>query len=112
MLENLNLETFTAQLNTTFRVLLDVPAATPDAAPLETPDAVELELIEATDLTTTPRQERFSLVFRGPLAIFLGQGTREIAHEKIGAFDLFLVPIAREADGFRYEAIFNRLVQK
>jgi len=29
----------------------------------------------------------------------------------MGAESLFLVPIAREADGFRYEAVFNNLVQ-
>jgi hypothetical protein len=32
-------------------------------------------------------------------------------HEKMGNESLFLVPIAREADGFHYEAVFNNLVQ-
>ena len=28
----------------------------------------------------------------------------------MGRAILFLVPVAREADGFRYEAVFNQLV--
>jgi hypothetical protein len=30
-------------------------------------------------------------------------------HDVLGALDLFLVPIARDEDGFQYEAVFNRL---
>lgn len=28
----------------------------------------------------------------------------------LGRFDLFLVPVGQEADGFLYEAVFNRLL--
>lgn len=71
---------------------------------------VAIELAAATDLGSTARQERFSVLFRGPLDAFLPQQTYPVEHPVLGAFDLFLVPVARDAKGFQYEAIFNRLV--
>lgn len=71
---------------------------------------VKLKLINVSDLRETPRQRMFSLVFRGPLDQPLEQYLYPMAHETMGAEDLFLVPIAREADGYRYEAVFNNLV--
>ena len=72
---------------------------------------VTLELVSVSDLRETPRQRMFSLIFRGPQDQPLEQGLYSIIHEKMGNESLFLVPIAREADGFRYEAVFNNLVQ-
>ncbi len=72
---------------------------------------VTVELISVSDLRETQRQRMFSLVFRGPLDQPLGQGLHPMTHEKMGTESLFLVPIACEADGFRYEAVFNNLVQ-
>jgi hypothetical protein len=71
---------------------------------------VSVELISVSDLRETPRQRMFSLVFRGPLEQPLEQGLHLMTHETMGAESLFLVPIAHEADGFRYEAVFNNLV--
>ena len=51
--------------------------------------------------------ERFSLIFRGPSDIFVPHNTYRLAHERMGELDNFLVPIAPESDGFRYEAVFN-----
>jgi hypothetical protein len=90
---------FAAHVNTTFRVLLD------DAEP------IELELTELSELKITPHQERFAVVFRGPKEKFLGQGTRHLDHDKMGEFDIFLVPIRGDEVGFYYEASFNRLVE-
>jgi len=72
---------------------------------------VAVELVSVSDLRETPRQRMFSLVFRGPLEQPLGQGLQPMLHEKMGNESLFLVPIAREVDGFRYEAVFNNLLQ-
>jgi len=71
---------------------------------------VEVELIEVSEGKASSKQEYFSLFFRGPHDHFLSQGIYTIEHEKIETLDLFLVPIAREADGFRYEAVFNRFL--
>jgi hypothetical protein len=73
--------------------------------------AVAVELVSVSELRETPRQRMFSLVFRGPLEQPLEQGLYPMSHETMGTGSLFLVPIAREADGFRYEAVFNNLVQ-
>ncbi len=73
---------------------------------------VELELFEISEIKLYPQQEEFSLEFRGPLSMFLGQGARNISHDQMGQFELFLVPIRQDANGFYYEAIFNRLRQQ
>lgn len=49
---------------------------------------------------------QFSLVFRGAGDPALPQGTYVVDHPGLGRFDLFLVPIARDADTMRYEAAF------
>ena len=72
---------------------------------------VTVELVTVSDLRETPRQRMFSLVFCGPLDQPLEQGLHPMTHETMRTESLFLVPIAREADGFRYEAVFNNLVQ-
>ena len=72
---------------------------------------VTVELVNVSDLRETSRQRMFSLVFRGPLDQPLEQGLFPMTHETMGTESLFLVPIAREPDGFRYEAVFNNLVQ-
>jgi hypothetical protein len=53
----------------------------------------------------------YSLIFRGTLEQPLQQGLYSLSHEKLEHGDLFIVPIAREADGFHYEAVFNTLVK-
>src|SRR6187455_1314094 len=88
---------FVENLNTNFRVHVDESTI------------VDLELIEVTDLDETPRQERFSLTFRGPLDFCLPQQLYQIDHDRIGSADLFLVPFAQEPDGYRYEMVFNRV---
>jgi hypothetical protein len=73
--------------------------------------SVTVELIHVSELRETSRQRMYSLVFRGPLEQPFQQGLFRISNEKMGNGDLFLVPIAREADGYRYEAVFNNMVQ-
>ena len=52
--------------------------------------------------------ERFSLYFAGPREPYLTQRVYPMEHELMGAFDIFLVPVAQgENGGFRYEAVFN-----
>ena len=72
---------------------------------------VELDLVEVSDIKLYPGQEQFGVVFRGPLNVFLDQGVRPFAHDEMGQFEIFLVPIRQDEQGFYYEAIFNRLRQ-
>lgn len=71
---------------------------------------IELELVEVTEKRSAPGQVQFSLVFRGPLEGMLPQQIYRMEHELFGALDLFLVPIAKQPDGHRYEVVFNYLV--
>jgi hypothetical protein len=90
---------FTKNVNTNFRV------------ELESPKPIELKLIAVTPRASEPHEqagmERFSVVFSGPADVFLPQNTYRMTHPEMGEFDIFLVAIAREADGFRYEAVYN-----
>ena len=107
-LDELTLENFSELLNTKFRVRLD--SAT----------VLEAHLTEATRArpsgsaptgSDASRFESFSLVFCGPADRPLAQGIHRFEHEQIGAFDLFIVPIAREAQAMKYQAVFNRLAK-
>jgi hypothetical protein len=49
----------------------------------------------------------FSLHFTGPVEPFLPQSTYALDLSQDARVDLFLVPIAEEPGGFRYEAIFT-----
>jgi hypothetical protein len=91
---------FLKHLNTKFRIRVSEK------------DAVEAELTTVSEHLVSPRQERFSLLFRAPNEMFLGQGMRPFEHEAMGAFDLFIVPIERDDQGTYYEAVFNRMVKK
>ena len=51
--------------------------------------------------------ERFSLFFDGPLDRYLPQSVYRLTHEAMGEIDLFLVPIEKKENAFRYEAVFN-----
>jgi hypothetical protein len=90
---------FAANLNTVFRINAD------------TPEPIELTLVEVihrnTEANEEPGMERFSLMFTGPSRFLLEQQTIPLIHEVLGAIDLFLVPLGQEADGIRYEAVFN-----
>ena len=70
-----------------------------------------LDLVECKDGYSTPRQEQFSLRFRGDAGQVFPQRIYPIQHDSIGDFELFLVPIARDDSGTYYEAVFNRFVQ-
>lgn len=72
---------------------------------------VELELAEVSERQLNATQEQFAVVFRGPRDPFLGQGIRPLDHEKLGRSELFLVPIREDAEGYYYEAVFNRFMK-
>jgi len=90
-------EEFSKNANTRFRVQVDENTH------------VELELISVSEVKLYPQQEEFALEFRGPLDTFLEQGVRNFTHDQMGQFELFIVPIKQDQQGFYYEAVFNRL---
>jgi hypothetical protein len=92
-------EEFTKNANSKFQVQLDQHSP------------VELELTEISEIKRYPHQEQFSIVFRGPLDMFLDQGTRFFKHDQMGEFEIFIVPMRQDEQGFYYEAIFNRVYE-
>jgi hypothetical protein len=92
MLETFTADTFRPQLNERFELVDD-------------DSRVDLELIEVTasDAPGASRRAQFSIVFSGPPEPVLPQGIYRLEHPEIGAFELFLVPIAAG----RYEAVFT-----
>jgi len=100
MATDLQHEEFLKHLNTRFGIRLSEA------------EAVEAELTEVSERLMSPRQERFSLVFRTAKDKLIEQGIRTLEHDAMGNFDLFIVPIGRDDDGTYYEAVFNRLVKK
>jgi len=88
---------FTQNINAKFQVAIDEQKC------------VELELVQVSEVKLFPQQEQFAIVFRGPLDMYLGQGTQLFKHEQMGEFELFVVPISKDAQSVYYEAVFNRL---
>ncbi len=99
MLDKLTSSDFTPHLHEVFHVQL------------EEGEPVELELLQVMDGDREHGpggRTSFSLIFRGPLSRqYLVQHIHHLEHEKMGALDLFLVPIGFEEGCMQYEAIFN-----
>lgn len=87
--------------------LADFSATIDQTYALDLPDGSGLELVlEAARASGDPRP--FSVVFRGPPAPELAQGIYPLTHPAFpGPLAIFLVPIARDEAGMRYEAVFG-----
>ena len=70
----------------------------------------EFTLVECRHLTSGERQECFSLIFAGPPDLPQEQCIYRLTNDRLGAMDLFLVPIRRDDRGLHFEAIVNRLI--
>jgi hypothetical protein len=99
MIENLTREKFTENLKTKFRVIHNG----------ERP--IDLELDEIKEFKAGPNDqhglERFSLFFYGPSDLLIHQQTIRLAHERMGEFYIFIVPVGQDERGHIYEAVFN-----
>jgi hypothetical protein len=74
--------------------------------------ALDLELIDVRDLGRRRNPDGselscFALVFRAPTRGAAPQAIYRVEHEALGALEIFLVPIGPDAEGMRYEAVFN-----
>lgn len=99
MLESFTCDTFRAHLNQQFTVSVDDRSSH------------AMELVEATESPSNPgvdaRRVPFSVVFRCPRQVVLPQRIYRMEHADLGTFDVFIVPIAADAEGVRYEAVFS-----
>jgi hypothetical protein len=96
-LENLTIDFFEARVGERFRI-----RAQPGSE-------LEAELIEARALGNAARGRRvpFTLSFRTRQLAALPQRIYEVAHDDMGSYDIFLVPIGPDGRGMVYEAIFT-----
>lgn len=96
-MELLTLEHFAGHVNETYSAQLN-------------DSEVPFVLVEARALSTRPQpgvRAPFSLLFRNSSAFLFPQQTYVMRHASIGEVGIFLVPVAREQQGFLYQAIFN-----
>ena len=71
---------------------------------------VPLVLADVTSLgesASVGTRDPFSLVFHAPAEALHPQRIYRLEHERLGAMDLFLVPLGPEGDAMRYEAVFT-----
>ena len=103
-LETLTVDAFQPRVGQTFRI-----RPRPE-------QELEAELIEARALgggpsraqaDASPRRTPFSLSFRTSLTAPLPQSIYEVAHEEMGSYEIFLVPVGPDGKGMVYEAIFT-----
>lgn len=94
-------EEFSKHVHTRFRVRVDA------TQPIE----LYLAEVKGYEKKSEPQSEggmeRFSVFFSGPGDCYLPQKTYSLEHDRMGAFDIFLVPIGRDGEGYNYEAVFN-----
>ena len=103
MLETFTITTFSGQEGTAFRLSL------------ASGEALDATLLQVTALSAKgpsgeelPRKRiPFSLLFRVPAPDRFEQKIYTLEHPVIGTFDLFLVPIGRDPEGYQCEAIFT-----
>lgn len=92
-------EEFRPHLNTPFRLQVNAPKP------------IDLMLVgvesRPSDATEEQGMERFSVFFKGSLEFLLPQSTYRLIHPQMGEFDVFLVAVGQEPDGYRYEAVYN-----
>jgi hypothetical protein len=96
--KQISLEVFSPCIGSTFRVAVGED------------EYLELELIEATPLKATPgapRQDPFTLLFRGPVDRYLPQRLYDLDGGTLGTFQLFLIPRMPDQEGSYFEAIIN-----
>ncbi len=70
---------------------------------------VDLEIVKVDVKEGDRPDNAYSVEFTGPVEPALEQRIYRLEHETIGSVDLFLVPVAGDADGYTYEAVFTSL---
>ena len=93
----LTLEHFAARVNETFIAASDANAAFV---------LKEVRPLQSASLEGMLRKP-FSLLFHNSSPIVFSQKIFQMQHDAFGEVGIFLVPVARDSDGFLYQAVFN-----
>ena len=97
----LALEHFAGLLNETFNVAIDHEGVSPFVLVEVQPLPVHGHLPQG--VVRSP----ISLLFRHQSVVLFPQKIYQMSHAALGEFGIFLVPIARDRDGFIYQALFS-----
>ena len=97
MLQDLTAASFEAHMGTPFRIHFGG----------ESPLVVVLYEVKPHEAHPGPRSQPFSVYFRGAHPPVLPQRIYPLEHDGLGKLEIFLVPIGPDAQGMRYEAVFN-----
>lgn len=105
-LDSISLAKFTELVNTTFTVIGGNGETTSlELTSVRTPPPAKASSKRPADAGN----EKFSLTFQGSPDQLLGQNSYLFAHQNIGCFSIFIVPIVvADQGGCYYEAVFNR----
>ena len=103
MLEQFTIDTFAPLEGQTFRV--HVEGAPPVAMQLAT--VKEIPVSGWRPEEAADHRKPFSLVFLCRSQYVLQQAIYRFEHDGLGAFEIFIVPIGRTAEGVNYEAVFS-----
>lgn len=102
MLDQLTIESFEPHVGSTFW-LHTANEKGRHKVQLRLERAAKVMESEAARLSRNP----FSLYFRGPGSIYLEQRIYRLTHDAFpDPLDIFLVPVAKENEGYLYEAVF------
>jgi len=95
------LEQFAPLINETFMISIEGDGRAPfvlvEARPMSKDERLMPGMVRAP----------FSLLFRNEAAVVFPQKIYPMTHEALGEFGIFLVPVARDKQGFIYQALFN-----
>ncbi len=97
-MKELTKKSFEKHLNSVFRVVD------------EAMKTVEVKLVEVSE-RESEKAYSMSLVFIGPEHEELPQNNYKVEHDKMGTFDLFMVPVGKNEAGIEYQVIFSRFGQ-
>jgi hypothetical protein len=100
MSEQLKIDDFSKHLNTKFQIY-------------RTDDEIfEAELVGVYELRNDDVLQTFAVEFLLSNEFGVEQKIYKIEHPELGTMELFIVPVGKNESGIRFEAIFNRVVQK
>jgi hypothetical protein len=103
MLEQFTIDTFAPLVGQMFRLHLE--GREPLEAVLEKVTEIPVSGWRPDD--AAGHRQPFSLLLLGPPQFVLPQAIYRFEHDELGAFEIFIVPIGRSAEGVRYEAVFS-----
>jgi hypothetical protein len=70
-------------------------------------DTTLMDVAEHPERRVPGGRTPFTLLFRADPDCAAPQRTYVVEHDALGGLEIFLVPVSRDADGMRYEAVFN-----